>query len=83
MAPSVHPLAPHHLPAFITAPGETDVLMAGVAVFLVVAVMMVGILLLRLHTLPERIAHKGHSCSSRSSPCWAFSPSSRTCISSG
>jgi hypothetical protein len=34
--------------------------MAGVAVFLVVAVMMVGILLLRLHTLPERIAHKGH-----------------------
>ena len=51
MTTSVHPAAPHHLPAFITAPGETDVLMVAVAVFLVVAVLMVGILFLRLHTL--------------------------------
>ena len=60
MTTSVHPAAPHHLPAFLTAPGETDVLMVAVAVFLVVAVLMVGILFLRLHTLPERLAHKGH-----------------------
>jgi hypothetical protein len=60
MTMSVHPAAPHHLPAFITAPGETDVLMVVMAVFLVVAILMVGILFLRLHTLPERIAHKGH-----------------------
>src|SRR5215210_7236240 len=26
---SVHPAGPHHLPAFFTAPGETDVLMIG------------------------------------------------------
>jgi cobalamin biosynthesis Mg chelatase CobN len=57
---SVHPAGPHHLPAFFTAPGETDVLMVGVAVFLVIAVVIVGILFLRLHTLPERIAHKSH-----------------------
>ena len=57
---SVHPAGPHHLPAFFTAPGETDVLMVGVAVFLVIAVVAVGILFLRLHTLPERIAHKSH-----------------------
>src|SRR5215218_4660930 len=57
---SVHSAAPHHLPAFFTAPGETDVLMVGVAVFLVIAVVTVGILFLRLHTLPERIAHKSH-----------------------
>jgi hypothetical protein len=57
---SAHSAAPHHLPAFITAPGETDVLMVGVAVFLVVAVLTVGILFLRLHTLPERLAHRGH-----------------------
>jgi cobalamin biosynthesis Mg chelatase CobN len=57
---SVHPAGPHHLPAFFTAPGETDVLMIGVAVFLVIAVVIVGILFLRLHTLPERIAHKSH-----------------------
>ena len=60
MTASLHPAAPHHLPAFITAPGETDVLMVGTAVFLVVAVAMVGVLFLRLHTLPERIAHKSH-----------------------
>ena len=60
MTASVHPAGPHHLPAFFTAPGETDVLMVGVAVFLVIAVVAVGILFLRLHTLPERIAHKSH-----------------------
>jgi hypothetical protein len=48
------------LPPFIAAPGETDVFMVGVAVFLVLTVLMVGILFLRLHTLPERMAHKGH-----------------------
>ena len=60
MAPSAHPAAPHHLPGFMTAPGETDVLMVGIAAFLVVTVLVVGTLFLRLHTLPERIAHKGH-----------------------
>jgi hypothetical protein len=60
MSASVHPTATHHLPAFITAPGETDVLMVGMAVFLLLGVLAVGILFLRLHTLPERIAHRGH-----------------------
>ncbi|MDF2813538.1 MAG: hypothetical protein K0S56_4569, partial [Microvirga sp.] len=26
MTVSLHPAAPHHLPGFITAPGETDIL---------------------------------------------------------
>src|ERR687894_2373507 len=60
MTESLHPAAPHHLPVFITAPGETDVLMVVMAVFLVLAVLTVGLLFLRLHTLPERMAHKGH-----------------------
>src|SRR6187397_769506 len=60
MSESLNPAAPHHLPAFITAPGETDVFMAVVGVFLMVAVLAVGLLFLRLHTLPERIAHKSH-----------------------
>ena len=60
MSGQLHPAAPHHLPAFITAPGETDVLMVVMAIFLVVIVLMFGILFLRLHTLPERLAHKGH-----------------------
>jgi hypothetical protein len=60
MSASLHPAATHHLPAFITAPGETDVLMAVMAIFLVLIVLSVGILFFRLHTLPERIAHRRH-----------------------
>jgi hypothetical protein len=60
MSASLHPAATHHLPGFITAPGETDVLMVVMAVFLLLAVLGVGILFLRLHSLPERIAHRGH-----------------------
>jgi len=60
MTESLHPAAPHHLPAFITAPGESDVLMTVMAVVLAVAVLAVGLLFLRLHTLPERMAHKSH-----------------------
>lgn len=58
MVPSLHPAAPPHLPAFITAPGETDVLMALMTAFMAIAVLALGLLFLRLHTLPERIAHK-------------------------
>jgi hypothetical protein len=54
----LHPLAPHHLPGFITAPGETDVLMVVMGIFLIVAVLAIGNLYLHLHTLPERMAHK-------------------------
>src|SRR4051812_22095260 len=60
MSASLHPAASHHLPAFITAPGETDVLMVVTGLFLAGAVLMFGILFFRLHTLPERIAHRGH-----------------------
>jgi hypothetical protein len=58
MADAINPAASHHLPSFITAPGETDVLMVTMTVFLVVAVLAFGLLFLRLHTLPERMAHK-------------------------
>src|SRR5262245_20608465 len=58
MADSTHPAASEHLPGFITAPGETDVLMVIVAVFLLVAVMGFGIVYFRLHSLPEHMAHK-------------------------
>src|SRR5215813_3739569 len=58
MAESIHPTASHHMPAFITAPGETDVLMVFMGIILALAVLGFGILFLRLHTLPERMAHK-------------------------
>jgi hypothetical protein len=55
---AVHPSAPHHLPGFITAPGDTDTLMVVVGIVLIGAVLLVGNLYLHLHTLPERMAHK-------------------------
>lgn len=55
-----HPTAAPHLPVFITAPGETDVLMVVMAIMLVGTVLGVGLIFLRLHTLPERIAHRTH-----------------------
>jgi hypothetical protein len=57
---SIHPAAPHHLPPFISAPGDTDVLMWGVGIFLLVAILGFGNIYLHLHTLPERMAHRGH-----------------------
>jgi hypothetical protein len=48
-----------HLPFFITPPGQTDSLMVAMGVFLVVAVVMVGVFYLKLHALPEHLAHKG------------------------
>jgi len=58
LSAAINPAAPHHLPAFITAPGDTDVLTVVVAIVLVAAVLGVGNLFLTLHTLPERMAHK-------------------------
>jgi hypothetical protein len=57
LAAALNPAAPHHLPGFITAPGETDTFMVVMAIFLIVVVFGVGVLFLRLHTLPERMAH--------------------------
>lgn len=58
MAP-LHPSAPGHLPFFITAPGDTDGLMVVAAVTLIGAVLLAGVLFLTVHSLPERLAHKG------------------------
>jgi hypothetical protein len=55
---SLNPIAPHDLPGFITAPGDTDTLMVVVGIFLLGAVLAVGNFYLHLHTLPERMAHK-------------------------
>jgi hypothetical protein len=60
MAATLNPAAPHHLPVFIAAPGGTDVLLIVMAVVLVFAVLAVGLVFLRLHTLPERMAHRSH-----------------------
>ncbi len=57
MTGEIHPLAPEHLPRFITVPGESDFLFNLSLVLLLVAVVALGSLYFRLHALPERIAH--------------------------
>lgn len=60
MAVTRHAAASDHLPSFITAPNDTDYLMVVAAIILIASVLAVGLLFLRLHTLPERMAHKTH-----------------------
>ena len=51
---------PEHLPYFITRPGETDMVMVNVAIFMVLAVFAVGVFYLKLHAIPEKMAHGNH-----------------------
>ncbi|MBB3771705.1 multisubunit Na+/H+ antiporter MnhF subunit [Angulomicrobium tetraedrale] len=59
MTAAPHLSAPAHLPFFITAPDGTDGLMIAAVVTLIVSVALIGVLFLTLHSLPERMAHKG------------------------
>lgn len=56
----IHPAAPHHIPAFIVEPGQSDILMIVTGFILAAAVIGFGVFFLRLHTLPERMAHRTH-----------------------
>ena len=58
MSTEMNPAAPHHLPMFITAPGQTDWLFNAVTVVVIVAVIGLGVLYFRLHSLPEHLAHR-------------------------
>jgi hypothetical protein len=54
----MNPAAPDHLPAFVAGPGQSDWLMTVMAVFLILAIISVGLIYLRLHALPEHMAHR-------------------------
>lgn len=58
MTPELHPLAPHVVPFFITAPGESDGLLIFAILFMIAAVLSVGLLYLHLHSIPERMMHQ-------------------------
>lgn len=55
-ATALNPKATDHLAWFITAPGQSDGLMAAMAILLVVLVFGAGLLYLHLHALPEHLA---------------------------
>lgn len=48
-----------HAPWFVVGPDGTDILLILMAAFLVLIVFMFGVLMLRLHHLPEHIAQRG------------------------
>jgi hypothetical protein len=58
LSESIHPSAPHHLPFFIPGADGSDTLMVIMGIFLVATVLWVGTLYWKLHSLPERMAHK-------------------------
>lgn len=57
--PGLHPAAPHHLPFFVPAADGADPLFSITGLMVLGMVVAFGILFLRLHTLPERLAHRG------------------------
>jgi hypothetical protein len=59
MAEQLHPAAAHHLPPFVTAPGETDVLLVVTAILVLLGVIGIGVFYFKLHALPEQLAHRG------------------------
>jgi hypothetical protein len=59
MAELLHPVAIEYLPPFVTAPGETDALFIGMAIFVLLAVIGIGVFYFKLHALPEQMAHRG------------------------
>ncbi len=60
MSVQLNSAASHHLPIFITPPGDTDVLMVVAGLTLLGATLAFGLIFLYLHTLPERMAHRSH-----------------------
>lgn len=46
-----------HLPFYVNPPGEFDTLLMNVGIFLVILVILVGVLYLSLHAIPERMSH--------------------------
>ena len=53
-------MAPHHLPFYLAPGSGVDTLMVVMGIFLIGTVLWVGTLYWKLHSLPERMAHKTH-----------------------
>lgn len=57
MAGNMHELAPHHIPGWVPGADGGDPLFTVVVVFVLILVMGLGVLYLKLHSLPEHMAH--------------------------
>lgn len=60
MVDTINPAANNaYMPFFITPPGSQDTLMIAMAVFILAAIIGIGLIYFRLHALPEQMAHRG------------------------
>ena len=58
MTGDIHPLAPHSLPPFVCAADGSDPLFSAIIFIVLLAVLGVGVFYLKLHAIPEQLAHK-------------------------
>jgi hypothetical protein len=58
LSDQLHALAAHHLPFYLAPASGIDTLMVVMGIFLIATVLWMGTLYWRLHSLPERMAHK-------------------------
>ena len=58
MSGELHPLAPHTLPPFVGAADGSDPLFSAIIFIVILAILGVGVFYLKLHAIPEQLAHK-------------------------
>jgi uncharacterized membrane protein YwzB len=58
MSGELHPLAPHTLPPFVGGVDGSDPLFSAITFIVVVMVLVIGVFYLKLHAIPEQLAHK-------------------------
>ncbi len=58
MSEAIHPLAPHSLPPFVGGADGSDPLFSAIIFIVIIAVLGIGVFYLKLHAIPEQLAHK-------------------------
>lgn len=60
MQGELNPMAPHHVPWFLPGPDGSDPLFTFTVVLMLGLLLVIGNLYLRLHAVPERMAHSSN-----------------------
>ena len=58
MTENIHPLAPEHLPGYLPGPDGSDGLFTVVVALIIILMLVIGNIYLKLHAMPERMAHR-------------------------
>ena len=58
MSADLHPLAPHALPSFVGGADGGDPLFSAITFIVIALVLVIGVFYLKLHAIPEQLAHK-------------------------